>query len=411
MLKTPSDQLQRCRQDFPILKQKIHGKPLVYLDNAATTQRPTVVTDAMKAFVESDYANTHGRIHALSERAQTHFDEGRETVARFIGAEYTDEVVFVSGATHGLNLVAQGFFGPHLKSGDRVLVTVMEHHSNFVPWQQLCQRVGAECVVIDIDDAGQLDLEQLSVELARNPVCLVMAHVSNVLGQINPVKTCVELAHQHGVKVVVDGAQAAGRIPINVSDLGCDFYVFSGHKMYGPSGMGVVYGRRAHWSNMQPWFLGGGAVATVSAEQVTFLAPPACFEAGTQHVEGVVGLTAAIRYIESIGLSVIAAHERALGQYIWQALSGYQGCRVLGGIPDCGLISFVLEGMHPHDVVMLLDQLGIAIRGGHHCAQPLMKRFGVMASSRVSCAVYNTRDEVDVFLNALGQVQEVLGAQ
>ncbi|MBM93864.1 MAG: cysteine desulfurase CsdA [Legionellales bacterium] len=398
------------RQDFPILDQKIHQHPLIYLDNAATTHRPQVVIDAMQSFVKVDYGNTHGRIHTLSERAHAHVEQGRDVVARFIHASNPNEIVFVSGTTHGLNLVAQGYFGPKLQPGDRVIVTVMEHHSNFVPWQQLCQRTGAILEVININEAGDLDLDHLERSLSQGAVCVAMTHVSNVLGRINPVEKCVELAHQYGAKVVVDGAQASGRFPIDVKALGCDFYVFSGHKMYGPSGIGVVYAQADHWADMQPWFFGGGAVATVSADSVTFLSPPACFEAGTLHAEGVVGLTAAIAYLESIGLDQIASHERLLGEILWTHLAEHPKCQVLGGMPDCGVVSFNLMGVHPHDLITLLDQYGIAVRGGHHCAQPLLHRLGVQSSARISCGLYNTVDEVHQTLDRLLSIQELFCA-
>ena len=407
----PHDDVSQYHADFPALAQQVHGRDLVYLDNAATTQLPHPVLQAMADFLARDHANTHGRIHALSERSQNHLQQGRQQVADFIGAGVSHEVVFVPGATYGLNLVAQGYFASRLGPGDTVVVTVMEHHSNFVPWQQLCEKTGASLVVIDIDDEGQLDLCQLKSVLKQRPKCLAVTHVSNVLGTINPLQEICALAHAEDVLVVVDGAQAVGHMPVNVVDLGADFYVFSGHKHYAPTGIGVVYARAALWQKMQPWVLGGGMVGHVSNEAVSFAAPPECFEAGTKNVLGVVGLTAAMRYLKQVDLAKIATHEQAMAQYLYTQLQQRPYVKILGGVARTALVSFVVKGAHPHDVVMLLDQQGVAARGGHHCAQPLMQRYGVVACTRISCAIYTTRQEIDACLQALDQVCEVLHVQ
>ena len=400
--------LNTLQDDFPVLKQSVHGHPLCYLDNAATTQLPLCVISAMREFLSVDNANTHGRIHLLSERSQQRLEQGRQAVADFLGASHKHEIVFVPGATYGLNLVAQGYFAPRLTASDTVLVSVMEHHSNFVPWQQLCQQTGATLEVIGIDAQGQLDLEALQAALTKQPAVLALTHVSNVLGTINPIEKICTWARQAGVPVVIDGAQAAGHLPVNVQTLGADFYVFSGHKMYAPTGIGVVYARASLWQTMQPWVLGGGMVERVSASKVSFAAAPEGFEAGTKNVLGVVGLNEAIQYTQGIGLQRIAAHEQALAHDLYSQLAQRDYITLLGGEQRTGVVSFTVRNAHPHDIVMLLDQQGVAARGGHHCAQPLMQHFAVPACTRFSSAVYTSKQEIDRAVRALDQVCEVL---
>ena len=393
--------------DFPILHQQVNDRALVYLDNAATTHQPKQVVSAMVDFINNDYANTHGRIHTLSERSQDRLNLGRAKVAAFIGVKDVDEVCFSYSATYGLNLVAQAYFANRLTADDIVLVSEMEHHSNFLPWQRVCEQTGAKLEIVPmLNDA--LDLDWLEQKLAQKPAVLAISHVSNVLGLANPLAEIIRMAHKNGTLVVVDGAQAVGHVEVDVVKLDCDFYVFSGHKMYAPTGVGVVYAKKIHWQQMSPWVVGGGMVEKVSLDGSTFFSGIEGFEAGTKNIIGVVGLSAAIDYIENFGVEQIHKHEIELAAYLYDNLSKDTRLKILGGSNRSALVSFVMDKIHPHDLVMLLDQQGVACRGGHHCAQPLLKHYGITSSTRVSCAMYTTKQDIDKFLTSLSIVCEML---
>jgi len=400
--------VEGLRADFPALDQEVHGKPLAYLDNAASTQKPRAVLDALNQLYARDYANIHRGVHQLSVRATTAYEAARTSVKEFLGAADEREIVFVSGTTEGINLVAQTWGRANIGPGDEVLVTTMEHHSNIVPWQMLCQETGARLAVVDIDDRGQLDLDDLDAKLGPKTRLLSMAPVSNALGTINPVEQIVSMARERGVVTLLDGAQAAPHTAIDVSALGCDFYVFSGHKVYGPTGIGALYGRLPLLEVMPPWQGGGDMIETVSFSGTTFAAPPARFEAGTPHIAGAVGLGAACEYLRAIGLDAIEAHEAELLAYGTAALGEIEGLRLIGTAErKASVLSFVLEDIHPHDVGTILDFAGVAVRTGHHCAQPLMERFGVTATTRASLGLYNTKDELDRLVAGLHQVVEM----
>ena len=395
------------RSDFPALAQTVHGRPLVYLDSAATTQKPRAVIDAVSRFYEEDNANVHRGVHTLSERATALLEAAREKARRFLGAAGAHEIVFVRGVTEAVNLVAQTFGRARVRAGDEVVVTALEHHSNLVPWQLLCAEAGAQLRVVDIDDRGEVRLDEMERALGSRTRLLALAHVSNALGTINPVRRIVELAHSRGVPVLVDGAQAAPHLPVDVQQLGCDFYAISGHKMYGPMGIGVLYGRAALLEEMPPWQAGGEMVSSVSFEKATWQKPPYKFEAGTPDVAGAVGLGAAIDYLESLGRARVAEHEREILGYARALLQDLPGLRLLGDARECtGVLSFVIEGVHPHDAGTILDLEGVAVRTGHLCAQPLLRRLGVPATVRASFAVYNRREDADALLAALRKVRE-----
>ena len=400
--------VDRFRADFPALNQEVNGKPLAYLDNAASTQKPRVVLDALGQIYERDYANIHRGVHQLSVRATTAYEAARASVRRFIGASDEREIVFVRGATEAINLVAQTWGRANIGPGDEILITAMEHHSNIVPWQLLCEATGARLVVADVDDRGQLDLEDLCAKLTPKTKLLAMVHVSNALGTINPVEQILAQAKERGIVTLLDGAQATPHAPVNVSELGCDFYVFSGHKVYGPTGIGVLYGRLPLLREMPPWQGGGDMIETVSFEGSTYAEPPARFEAGTPHIAGAIGLGAACDYLSDIGLEAIAAHEAMLLAHGTEALSEIEGLTLVGTAEHkAGVLSFVMEGIHPHDIGTILDFAGVAVRTGHHCAQPLMQRFGVSATTRASFGLYNTIDEVDRLAAGLAKVVEM----
>ncbi len=400
----------RLREEFPILRQQVRGRRLVYLDNAATTQKPRRVLEAIVRFYETSYANVHRGVYALSERATAAYESARETVRRFLNASRPEEIVFVRGTTEAINLVAHGFGRAFLKGGDEILVTHMEHHSNIVPWQLACEATGARLRVAPIDDRGELILEALERLLGPRTRIVAVAHVSNALGTVNPIHDIVALARARGIPVLVDGAQAVPHLRVDVRALGCDFYCFSGHKVYGPSGIGVLYGAGDWLERLPPYQGGGEMIRTVTFERTTFARAPQRFEAGTPHVAGAVGLAAALGYLEELGLERVAAHEAALLARAAEALSGVPGLRRIGNPREaCGLISFVIEGIHPHDVGTVLDHEGIAIRAGHHCAQPLMARYGVPATVRASFGVYNTFEDIERLVQALGKVHEVFG--
>jgi cysteine desulfurase/selenocysteine lyase len=399
----------RIREEFPILRTLVRGKPLVYLDNAATTQKPRCVMDALSACYETLNSNIHRGVHHLSELATRVYEESRAGVQRFLNAADPREIVFVRGTTEAINLVAWSFVRPRLRPGDEILVTHLEHHSNIVPWQMLRDEKEAVLRVAPIDDRGDVLPEELERLLTPRTRILALAHVSNALGTVNPVKRLVEMAHRRGVPVLVDGAQAVAHAKVDVRDLGCDFYAFSGHKIYGPTGIGALYGKAEHLEAMPPWQGGGDMILSVTFEKTAYNRIPHKFEAGTPHIAGVIGLGEALDYVASrAGLDAIAAHERDLMEFATARLLEVEGLRIIGTAREkAGVISFVLEGVHPHDVGTILDQEGIAIRTGHHCAQPVMERFGIPATARASFALYNTRAEVEALAAGLRRVREV----
>jgi cysteine desulfurase/selenocysteine lyase len=398
----------RVRAEFPILHQQVRGKPLVYLDNAATTQKPKAVIEALDHYYRFDNANIHRGVHTLSERATAAYEKARETVRSFINARSTKEVIFVRGATEAINLVAQTWGRANVKAGDEILISEMEHHSNIVPWQMLCEQVGAKLRVIPINDAGELLLEQLDSLLTERTKLVGVTHCSNALGTVNPVRKIIEKAHAAGAMVLVDGAQAVAHLPVDVQVLGCDFYVFSGHKLYGPTGVGALYGKEALLDAMPPWHGGGEMIKYVTFEKTIYNDLPAKFEAGTPHIAGGIGLGAAIGYVRGIGLGAIAAHEHDLLSYATQRAAEIPEMRIIGTAREkSGILSFELGRIHPHDIGTILDHQGIAIRTGHHCAMPVMQRYCVPATARASFAMYNTREEIDAFMNAVRKVIEV----
>ncbi len=402
--------VEPIRAQFPVLHQEVNGQPLAYLDNAATTQKPRAVIDAVSGFYERDCANVHRGVHALSARATEAYEAARGSVQRRLNARRPGEIVFVRGATEAINLVAWSFLRPRLQAGDEILVTEMEHHANIVPWQLLCQQTGAQLRVLPVTDSGELRLEALDGLLGDRTRLLALTHVSNALGTINPVAEIVARAHARGVPVLVDGAQALPHVAMDVQALDVDFYVFSGHKAYGPSGIGALYGKHEHLQAMPPWQGGGEMILSVTFDRTTFAAPPLRFEAGTPDMEGAIGLAAALEWLESVGLERAAAHERDLLDHATRALRSVPGVRIIGTAAEkAAIISFTMEGAHPHDIGTILDHEGIAVRTGHHCAQPLMRRFGVPATARASFALYNTHAEVERLVEGLHQVRRVLG--
>jgi cysteine desulfurase/selenocysteine lyase len=402
--------VERIRADFPILARKIGGKPLVYLDNAATAQKPRAVIEAIERYYREQNANIHRAVYRLSEEATQEYESVRARVARFLNAAEAREIVFVRGTTEAINLVAHSFVRPRLRPGDEVLITAMEHHSNIVPWQIVCEERGARLRVAPMNRSGELLVEEFEKLLSERTKIASLVHVSNSLGTVNPVKELVALARSRGVPVLVDGAQAAPHYPVDVRDLGCDFYALSGHKLFGPTGIGVLYGRAELLEQMPPYQGGGDMILSVSFARTIYAPIPAKFEAGTPHIAGVVGLGAAIDYLASLDRAQIAAHEADLLAYATERLCELPGLRILGtAAHKAAVISFVLEGIHPHDVGTIVDQEGVAIRTGHHCTQPVMEFFGVPATARASFALYNTREEVDALVRALLKVREVFG--
>jgi cysteine desulfurase/selenocysteine lyase len=394
--------IRSIRNDFPILERKIFGKPLVYLDNGASTQHPVQVINAVKGLYENSYANVHRGVHTLSQEASNLYDDARVKVRGFIHASCVHEVVFTSGATESINLVAQCYARPRLQKGDEILITHMEHHSNIVPWQMVCQQTGAELKVVPISDKGELDMEQFHALLSEKTKMVSVVHVSNALGTVNPITTIINAAHDFGVPVLVDGAQAIPHLPVNVKNLDADFYVFSGHKIYGPTGIGVLYGKEKLLKEMPPYKGGGDMILSVTFEETIYNQLPYKFEAGTPNIAGAVGLGAAIDYVNKIGIGTIAAHEHGLLMYATSKLQQIEGVRIIGEADQkAGLISFVLDGVHPHDIGTLLDGEGVAVRAGHHCAQPIMDRYNIPATARASFAMYNTFQEIDVLAEAI----------
>ena len=401
--------MARLREDFPILHRTVHGKPLVYLDNAATSQKPQCVIDGEARYYAELNANIHRGVHALSQQATDAYEAARDTVRRFINAARREEIVFVRGTTEAINLVAASY-GQRLRPGDEILITEMEHHSNIVPWQLLCERSGAVLRVAPIDDAGELMLDEFERLLGPRTRLVAVTHVSNALGTINAVKRIVDLAHAKGIAVLIDGAQAAPHLEIDVQALDCDFYAFSGHKLYGPTGVGVLYGKAALLEAMPPYQGGGDMIREVTFAKTTYNDLPYKFEAGTPNIAGVIGLGAAIDYVSAIGLDAIAAHEHELLAYATEQARAVSGLRLIGTARDkASILSFVLDGVHPHDVGTILDGEGVAVRTGHHCAMPVMEHFHVPATVRASFALYNTRAEVDALLRAVRKAQEVFG--
>ncbi|HWN18777.1 MAG TPA: cysteine desulfurase [Gemmatimonadales bacterium] len=400
--------VSRIREDFPILRQRIRGKPLVYLDNAATSQKPQVVIDAITRFYTAENANIHRGVHYLSERATVAYDEAREKVARFLNASSSREIIFTRGTTDGINLVAQAYGRTHLKPGDDIVITAMEHHSNIVPWQLLCEQTGATLRAAPINDQGELDVDAFERLLGDRTRLVAVVHVSNALGTINPIKRLVALAHARGIPVLVDGAQAAPHLRVDVQDLDCDFFAFSGHKLFGPTGVGVLYGRESLLERMPPYQGGGDMIATVTLQRSTWAPLPAKFEAGTPMIAQVLGLGAALDYVNGVGLDAIGAWERELLSYATERVAQIEGIRLIGTAKEkASVLGFVLEGVHPHDIGTVLDDAGVAIRAGHHCAQPVMERFGVSATARASFAFYNTRAEIDVLADSLVTVKKM----
>jgi cysteine desulfurase/selenocysteine lyase len=400
----------RLREEFPILQTQVHGKPLVYLDNAATTQKPEAVLRALDRFYREENANVHRGVHYLSEQATLAYETARVKAQRFLNAREAREIIFTRGTTEGINLVAQTFGRERERAGDEILITAMEHHSNIVPWQVLCRETGARLRVAPINDAGELLTDELEALLGPRTRLLAVAHLSNALGTLNPLREIIGLAHRRGVPVLVDGAQAAAHLRVDVRELDCDFYAFSGHKLYGPTGIGVLYGKGSLLDAMPPYQTGGDMIRSVTFEETTYNVPPYRFEAGTPNVAGAVGLGAALDYLNGIGLERIAAYEAGLLEYATARVAAIPGVRLIGTAREkASVLSFVVDGVHPHDVGTILDHEGIAVRAGHHCAQPLMERFGVAATVRASFAFYNTREEIDRLAEALHAVREVFG--
>jgi cysteine desulfurase / selenocysteine lyase len=398
----------RIRADFPILQRQVHGRPLVYLDNAATTQKPQAVIDRLVRYYSDENANIHRGVHTLSVDATDAYDAARERVRRFLNAADAREIVFVRGATEAINLVARTFGASQIGAGDEVVISEMEHHSNIVPWQMLCAETGAALRVVPITDAGELRLDAFERLLSPRTRLVALTHVSNALGTVNPVEQIVRLAHDRGIPVLIDGAQAVAHMAVDVQALGCDFYAFSGHKVFGPTGVGVLYGRLPLLEEMPPYQGGGDMIRSVTFDKTVYNDVPYKFEAGTQHIAGVVGLAAAIDYLSGIGIERVTAYEHDLLAYGTAALSSIPGLRITGAASRrAGILSFVMDDVHPHDIGTILDRYGVAIRAGHHCCQPLMARLGVPATARASLALYNTREEIDALAGALRRVREV----
>ena len=400
--------VERIRQDFPILQRVIRGKPLVYLDNAATTQKPRPVLDALARYYAEGNANIHRGVYRLSEEATRAYDGARQRVQVFLNARTSHEIIFTRNSTESINLVAQSFGRQTVGRGDEILITHMEHHSNIVPWQLLCEQTQARLTVAPIDDRGQLRLDEFERMIGPRTKLVAVVHLSNSLGTVNPVAEIVKLAHRQGVPVLIDGSQAAYHMPVDVQAIDCDFYVFTGHKVYGPTGIGVLYGRESLLEAMPPYQGGGDMIRSVTFDKTTYADLPNKFEAGTPHIAGAIGLGAAIDYLTGVGLDQIAAHEQDLLAYGTALLSAVPGLRLIGTADHkASILSFVLKGAHPHDVGTIVDTEGVALRTGHHCTQPVMDRFGIPATARASVAMYNTRAELDVLARALDRVREM----
>jgi cysteine desulfurase/selenocysteine lyase len=410
VLRTPALDVTAIRADFPVLDELVRDKRLVYLDNAATAQKPRQVLDAIQHYYAHDNANVHRGVHMLSERATAAYEAARETTRAFLNAASVGEIIFTRNATEAINLVARAWGDANVRAGDRVLITAMEHHSNIVPWQLLCERTGATLDAVPIDDRGDLVMEELERRLATRPKIVAVAHQSNALGTVNPVAEIVQLARRAGAVVLIDGSQAVCHMPVDVRAIGADFYVFTAHKLYGPTGMGVLYGREAVLDAMPPFLGGGDMIRTVTLEKSTWNDLPYKFEAGTPHIAGAVALDAAIKYVLGVGYDAIAAHEAALLEEATSALEAIPGVRIVGTAKrKASVLSFVMDGIHPHDIGTVVDREGVAIRTGHHCAQPVMDRLGIPATARASFAMYNTHDEVQALASAVRRVKTLLG--
>lgn len=410
LLDQPRDdpQVQVWRKDFPILETRVHDKPLVYLDNAATTQKPLTVIEAERDYYHHYNANIHRGIHHLSQRATSAYEAARATVQRLVNAASPDEIIFVRGTTEAINLVAQSYGRSRLQADDEIILSRMEHHSNIVPWQMLCQQTGARLRIIPVNDEGELQMEVYEKLLNERTRLVAVTHVSNALGTINPVRDIIARAHARKVPVLLDGAQAVAHLSVDMQQLDCDFYAFSGHKLYGPTGVGVLYGKAALLDAMPPYQGGGDMIRSVSFEATTYNTLPYKFEAGTPNIAGVIALGTAVNYVTGIGFAALAAHEQVLLTYATPLLADIPGLRIIGSAREkTGVLSFVLEGAHPHDIGTILDREGVAIRTGHHCTMPLMERFGIPATARASFALYNTRKEVDALVAAIYKAKEV----
>ncbi|MCI0524953.1 MAG: cysteine desulfurase [Acidobacteria bacterium] len=400
--------VSRIREEFPILKQRVHGRPLVYLDSAATSQKPQVVIDAINEYYAEQNANVHRGVHYLSQLATREYEDARVRIQRFINAAESHEIIYTRGTTESINLVAQSYARKFVHEGDEIMISALEHHSNIVPWQMLCDQYRAKLLVIPINDDGELMLEEFARMLNRRVKMVAVAHLSNALGTIIPVKRIIELAHSQDIPALLDGAQAAPHLKVDVRDLDCDFYAFSGHKMCGPTGIGVLYGK-SHWLEAMPPVMGGGdMISSVTFEKTTYNTLPYKFEAGTPNIEGAIGLGVAIDYLNSVGLDRIAAYEHELLGYATEVIGAIPGVKIIGTAREkASVLSFTVDGIHPHDIGTILDQEGIAIRAGHHCAQPVMKRFDVPATARASFAFYNTKEEVDTLAESIQKAIEV----
>ncbi|HVQ77859.1 MAG TPA: cysteine desulfurase [Candidatus Binatia bacterium] len=408
-MKAPATELD-VRKDFPILHQEVHGRPLVYLDSAATSQKPQMVIDALADYYARDNANVHRGVHRLSERATEAYEGARARIQRFLKAAHPREIIFVRGTTEGINLVAQTYGRRTVGPGDEVVITALEHHSNIVPWQMLCEEKGAVLRVVPIGDAGEVDVDAYERLLGGRTRLVAVAHVSNALGTVVPVKRMIEAAHRRGIAVLVDGAQAAPHLRVDVRDLDCDFYTFSGHKTYGPTGIGVLYGKSELLEAMPPFLGGGDMIKSVSFEKTVYNDLPYKFEAGTPDIAGAIGLGAALQYLEGLGLDRIAAHEHALLVYGTERLSSLPGLRLVGTAREkASVLSFLVEGVHAHDVGSILDREGIAVRTGHHCAMPVMTRFDIAATTRASLGLYNRAEDIDALIEGLARVREIFG--
>jgi len=400
--------VQQIREDFPVLRQTVNGKPLVYLDNAASSQVPQVVIDRGSIYLEDEHSNIHRGVHYLSQKATTAYEGAREKVKRFINAREARECIFVRGATEGINLAMHGYGRKFIGAGDEIIISAMEHHANIVPWQMLCEEKGARLRVIPMNDAGELLLAEYEGLLNERTRLVALTHVSNALGTVNPIKPMIEQAHKYGVPVLIDGAQSAPHLLVDVQDLDCDFYTFSGHKMFAPTGSGVIYGKAALLEKMNPFQGGGDMIKSVTFEKTIYAGLPNKFEAGTPAIASQIGLGAAIDYLNSLDRKKAAAHEHELLRYATEKLKAIEGVRIIGTARDkLSVLSFVIDNIHPHDIGTILDQEGIAVRAGHHCAQPVMQRFNVPATARASFAFYNTKEEVDVLAQTIEKVVEI----
>jgi len=402
--------VNKVRRDFPILETKIHGKPLIYADNAASTQKPRQVIDSISDLYSNHYANIHRGVHHLSQKSTALYEGSRETVRKFINAKKSQEIVFVRGTTEGINLIASSYLEPLLKAGDEILLSEMEHHSNIIPWQLTAQRTGAILTIIPLLENGDLDLSVLPKLLSSRVKLVAVTQMSNSLGTLNDISRIIELAHEQGIPVLIDGAQSIAHMAIDVQKLDCDFFVFSGHKIYGPTGIGALYAKEHHLLNMRPYQGGGDMILSVSFETTVYNDIPYKFEAGTPHIEGAIGMAAALDYVSGLSIEAIAAYEQELLAYANNKLAAIEGLRIIGTAPHKGsIISFVLDGIHPHDVGTIMDMEGVAVRTGHHCTQPVMEHYHIPATTRVSLSFYNTFEEIDEIVKAITKVKELMG--